>query len=84
MGLTHSKLNIKVPLSLWEGDGCKSQGGKWGGWMKAKGIGVKGSRTWDEDHSCFKVQVREVTHMFAFWRGVGVCVCVELSSRPHK
>jgi hypothetical protein len=43
--------------------------------MKAKGIGVKGSGTWDEDHSCPKVQGREVTHMFAFWRG-WVCVCV--------
>jgi hypothetical protein len=52
--------------------------------MKAKGIGVKGSETWDEDHSCPKVQGREMTHMFAFWRGVGVCVCVEKYSRPHN
>jgi hypothetical protein len=52
--------------------------------MKAKGIGVKGSGTWDEDHSCPKVQGTEVTHMFAFWKGVCVCVCVEKYSRPHK
>jgi len=49
-----------------------------------RGSGVKGLGTWDEDHSCPKVQGREVTHMFAFWRGVGVCVCVEKYSRPHK